>query len=110
VLTLAAEVNSMVGLLVHGTGSIGLHDTDFDVHALISFDSGLALWLLQHDFEEALHPGSELDDIVSIMVNCVDVCEMEVTSDKLLVGLDLVQEVGEVSVRALLLEGAACVL
>ena len=40
------------------------------------------------------------------MVHRVDVCEMEFSRDELLVILDLVEEVGEVSVLALLLEWA----
>jgi hypothetical protein len=80
----------MVDLLVHGTGAIGLDDTNFEVHALVSFDSGLALWLLQHDFKMARLARCELYHVVSIMVDCVDVCKMEIASHKLLVGLDLV--------------------
>ena len=52
----------------------------------------------------------ELNDIVSIMVDDIDICNVEVTTGEFLMVRDLVQMVGEIRIRALLLKGACAQL
>lgn len=98
------EIHLMVRSSRHGASAICPGNSNFDEHGLVGLRGRLSFGLLEQDFEEAFAAWSEFNHIVSVVVDCEDVCDVEVARDKLLVVLNLVQEVREVRVLALLLE------
>ena len=80
------------------------------MHRLIGSYGDLPLRLFDHDFKESFVSWSELDHIVFVVIDGEDVGDVELSGDKLLMVLDLIEEVREVRVLALLLEGTVSVL
>ena len=84
------ETHVMVCFGGHCTRPVSFYDADFDMHGFISFRRNLELGLLNHNLEEALHPRSELNYVVSIVVHRENIGDVEISRHKLLVVLDLI--------------------
>lgn len=101
-----SEVHQMVALDVHLAITVCFDETDLKGHGLLSSRGHFHLRLLQHHLEETSCAWSELNHIVLVMVDHINVSQVEVTRGKLFMVRQLVEIVREVSVLALLLEGA----
>lgn len=85
-------------------------DTDLEVHSFFNTCNGVCLRLLHHDLEQTLSLRSKLNHVVGVVIRHEEVRNMEVTRNKLLVGVNFVKERRVVGDRALLVENVVHVI
>ena len=74
------DLDLVVARAVHISMSIGTRGTDFYDHCFLSLCCEVPLRLLQHYFEHTLMSGSPLNDIISVMIDHMNISKMEVAT------------------------------